>query len=332
MNRPVVLVTHRVFPETLDLLNARFQVIANRDEEPLPRAELLRLASGADAMLAFMTDRVDAGFLDGCPRLRVVACALAGYDNFDVEACTRRGVWLTVVPDLLSDPTAELALGLAIGLARHIATADRIVRAGRFSGWRPRLYGTSLDASTVAIVGGGRLGRAIARKLRGFDCTVLVCDPRPSEGMPENARYAPAEEALVGADFVFLAVPLEAATAKMVNASWLERLKPGALLVNCARGSVVDEAAVARALEAGRLGGYAADVFAFEDWARPDRPAYVHPTLLELSDRTLFTAHLGSAVARARREIERYAALAIVEALDGARPRGAVNVPAPAGA
>lgn len=332
MTRPVVLVTQRVFPETLELLNARFQVIANRDEEPLPQEELLRLASGADAMLAFMTDRVDAGFLDACPRLRVVACALAGYDNFDVQACTRRGVWLTVVPDLLSDPTAELALGLAIGLARHIATADRIVRAGRFAGWRPRLYGTSLDGSSVAIVGGGRLGRAIARKLRGFDCAVLVCDPRPSEGLPENARYATPEEALVGADFVFLAVPLEATTAKMVNAAWLERLKPGALLVNCARGSVVDEAAVARALEAGRLGGYAADVFAFEDWARPDRPAYVHPTLLALPERTLFTAHLGSAVARARREIERYAALAIVEALDGARPRGAVNVPAPAGA
>ncbi|MDW8469517.1 MAG: NAD(P)-dependent oxidoreductase [Burkholderiales bacterium] len=250
-----------------------------------------------------------------------------------MQACTRRGVWLTVVPDLLSDPTAELALGLAIGLARHIATADRIVRA--LAGSRDGARGCTAPRSTEAASRSSGAGVSAApsrASWRGFDCAVLVCDPRPSEGLPENARYATPEEALVGADFVFLAVPLEATTAKMVNAAWLERLKPGALLVNCARGSVVDEAAVARALEAGRLGGYAADVFAFEDWARPDRPAYVHPTLLALPERTLFTAHLGSAVARARREIERYAALAIVEALDGARPRGAVNVPAPAGA
>ena len=324
MSRPRVVISSKVFAETREFLAADFEIDANDAEEPLGRDELRRRARVAHGLLAFMTDSVDDAFLAACPELRVVACALKGADNFDAEACARRGVWLSIVPDLLTEPTAELALGLAIGLGRHIPAADQAVRAGGFRGWRPRFYGTSLDGSTVAILGAGRVGRAIARKLSGFSCSVLMVDMRDA-APPPNARRAALDEALAQADFIILALPLDGSTLHLLGREALARFKPGALLVNPARGSVVDEAAVADALESGRLGGYAADVFEFEDWRRPDRPLAIEPRLLRARERTLFTTHIGSAVVRVRREIELDAALNIREALRGERPHGAVN-------
>jgi phosphonate dehydrogenase len=324
MSRASVVITNKVFAETRDYLAADFAVDANDGDEPLGRAELLRRARAAQGLLAFMTDSVDDAFLAACPSLRVVACALKGADNFDADACTRRGVWLTIVPDLLTEPTAELALGLAIGLGRHVLASDRSVRTGGFPGWRPRFYGTSLDGSTVAILGAGRVGRAIAHKLSGFSCRVLMVDPRNAVP-PPNARLAALDDALARADFVILALPLDDSTLHLVGRETLGRCKPGALLINPARGSVVDESAVADALASGRLGGYAADVFEFEDWSRPERPSAIEPRLLRDAERTLFTTHIGSAVTRVRREIELDAALNIREALRGERPHGAVN-------
>jgi phosphonate dehydrogenase len=327
MSRFRIVVTSRVFRETFDYLSVAGEVVAAETDEPLGGDELMRWARDAHALLAFMTDAVDEAFLAQCPALRVVACALKGADNFDVAACTRRGVWLTIVPDLLTGPTAELAVGLAIALARNVLAADRTVRAGAFRGWRPRLYGASLDGSTVAILGAGRVGRAIAGKLAGFGCTILMVDVRADAELPQSARRVPLAEAVAVADFVFLAMPLDPSTTHLVDGTLLERFKPGALLINPARGSLVDEAAVADALAAGRLGGYAADVFEFEDWRRPDRPAAIEPRLLGAADRTLFTTHLGSAVERVRRAIELDAAANIREALRGERPHGAVNDP-----
>lgn len=327
MSRPVAVVTNRAFPETLALLRGRCEVRSNDGDEPLAREALLEMASEADGIVAFMPDCIDEAFLERCPRLRVVACALKGYDNFDIEACTRRGVWVSIVPDLLTEPTAELAIGLAIGLGRHVGSSDRFVRTGRFAGWRPTFYGRSLDGSTVAIIGAGRVGRAIARKLSGFSCTVLLVDERPAEPAPGHARFASMEEALEVADYVILALPLDAGTLHLVDDAWLSRLRPGALLVNPARGSVVSEAAVARALGDGRLAGYAADVFECEDWARPDRPAGVESRLLAMPERTLFTTHIGSAVREVRLAIERDAAENLLEAVAGLRPHGAINEP-----
>jgi phosphonate dehydrogenase len=323
-SRPRIVITNRVFPETIEFLSTDGEVVANQGDEPLEREELLRRARDARALMAFMPDAVDAAFLDRCPALRVIACALKGADNFDLAACRRRGIWLTVVPDLLTEPTAELAVGLAIALGRHVLTADRAVRAGAFRGWRPRLYGTSLDGSTVAILGAGKVGRAIARKLSGFDCSILMVDVRPGADLPRHARLATLDEAVAAGDFVILAMPLDARTLHLVNRALLERFKEGALLINPARGSLVDEVAVADALAAGRLGGYAADVFEFEDWSRADRPPAIEPRL-RAADRTVFTTHLGSAVARVRRAIELDAAAGIREALRGERPHGALE-------
>ncbi len=279
-------------------------------------------AAAADAMMAFMPDRVDQAFLAAAPRLKVIACALKGFDNFDVAACTRAGVWVSIVPDLLTAPTAELAIGLALGLGRHLREGDGFVRSGAFQGWRPVLYGTGLAGSTVAILGLGRLGSAIAARLAGFGCRLIGHD----EAAAGPATVAPVglAEALSEADLVIVALPLTDGTRHMIDARALARMKPGALLVNVGRGSTVDEAAVADALCAGRLGGYAADVFALEDWALDDRPRAIDPRLLA-HPRTLFTPHLGSAVTQVRAEIAMAAALNIADALAGRHPRDAVN-------
>ena len=320
--RPQILVTNCAYSETLDRLSAIGNVDANPDRTVWPHDEMIRRAAGVDAILAFMPDRVDAPFLRRCRKLRVVACALKGFDNFDIDACTASGVWLAIVPDLLTEPSAELAVGLAIGLGRMIRDGDDIVRSGAFEGWRPILYGIGLDGSTVSIVGMGHVGRAIARRLSGFGCRLLGVDPM--EDMPPGVTRRDLIGALADSDYVILAAPLTSTTHHLIGRGAIAEIKRGALMINVGRGSVVDETAVANALESGVLGGYAADVFEMEDWRLPKRPKSIDPRLRS-HPRTLFTPHLGSAVERVRRAIELRAADNIADVLTGKPPRDAVN-------
>jgi phosphonate dehydrogenase len=322
-----VVVTNWVHSEVLDLLSSQFNVDANRAREPWTRDGLIGRASDADALLTFMTDSVDEAFLDRCPRLRIIACALKGADNFDVEACTRRRIAVTIVPDLLTAPTAELAIGLMIGLARNIVQGDRLVRSGEFTGWRPALYGRGLDGSTVGILGMGAVGRAIAHRLRAFRCSLMYSDDRPLEPSEEDGLgliRADFDALLRRSDYLVLALPLTPGTLHLIGREALARMKPGALLVNPARGSIVDEDAVADALQDGHLGGYAADVFEMEDWARTDRPRSITRRLLA-HPATVLTPHIGSAVDAVRRDIAMSAARDIVDYLSGRKPAGLIN-------
>jgi len=329
--RPKIVVTNPVFDETRDRLAALGEVVCNTDIQPWSREELLHHAQGADALMAFMTDCVNGAFLAQCPSLKIVAGALKGYDNLDVAACAARGVWLTIVPDLLTAPTAELAVALTLGLNRHLMAGDARVRSGGFAGWRAELYGMGLDGACVGIAGLGRVGIETARRLQGFGCRLCGFDSRdPGEEQLTALKIALVgrEDLLARSDVLILALPLNAKTLHWIDHDALQRMKPGARLVNIGRGSVVDEQSIAVSLKAGWLGGYAADVFEFEDWARADRPRQVAQALLEMPDRTLFTPHLGSAVTAVRRAIEMAAVDNIAAALAGRRPPDAVNEPA----
>lgn len=328
VDEAVAVVTNRIDPSALQLLGSVCRVVTNDSGQPWTKGELIARTSSATALLAFMTDSVDDEVLANCPHLKIVSCALKGYDNFDVEAFSRRGVWLTVVPDLLSAPTAELTLGLMIAAARKITEGDSFVRSGGFHGWRAGRAGTVIAGSTVGIIGMGSLGRAIARCLSGFGARLIYCDPRPAPTATERelgiARVDLAE-LLPISEFVLLAAPLSPRTTHLMDRQALGRMKQGAILINTARGSLVDESAVAAALEEGRLGAYAADVFELEDQMRPDRPKAI-PSGLITSRSTVFTPHVGSAVPSIRREIERYAANSIVQFFQGMRPPpGAIN-------
>lgn len=325
MTRPRIVVTNPVHPPVLELLRQEGEVVANPSPVPWTPAELAARSADASALMAFMPDRVDGEFLAGAPRLQIVACALRGHDNFDVDACTRSGVWVSTVPELLIAPTAELAIGLAIGLARNVRLADPVVRSGSHHGWRAAFYGSGLAGAVVGIVGMGKLGQAIAKRLGAFDCArVLGVDPRPFA--PEGAAPVSLKQALADADYLFLAAPLTQHTLALVDAKALAHARAGQLIINVGRGSVVDEGAVADALFEGRLAGYASDVFAFEDWAVPGRPAGIDERLLSLPN-TLFTPHLGSAVRDVRLQIELCAAGNIVAALQGREPPDAINQP-----
>jgi phosphonate dehydrogenase len=319
---PRVVVTQPLHTAVLQRLQEVAEVEMNRGPEPWPAPELRRRAAAAEALLAFMTDHVDDAFLAACPRLRLIACALKGADNFDLAACHRRGVAVSVVPDLLTAPTAELAVGLLIALGRHVRHGDELVRAGSFAGWRPILYGAGLDGATVGVLGFGRVGQAIAARLRAFGCRIVGHDP--AAPAPPGVEPMPLDAVLPAADALLLALPLSPATRRILDARRIAMLPPHALVVNVARGSLVDEEAVGAALQAGRLGGYAADVFAMEDWALPDRPRAIPPALLD-HPRTLFTPHLGSAVAKVREAIERAAVEAIAAFFAGAPVPGLVG-------
>jgi len=240
-------------------------------------------------------------------------------------------VWLTVVPDLLTEPTAELAVGLTIALARNLLAGDRYIRDGEFEGWRPLFYGTGLSGATVGIVGMGAVGRAIAERLQGFRVNVIYNDARRLPAAAETklgAAFASFDDLLATSNFIILALPLTPETTHIIGREALKKVRPGTYLINPARGSLVREEAVADAVECGRLAGYAADVFEMEDWARTGRPPSVSFRLRQYQDRTVFTPHLGSAVDGVRLDIAMAAAESIVDCFEGRAPRGAVNTPA----
>ena len=326
--KPKVVITNWVHPEVIELLEPNCEVIANPNQESLSREEILQRAKNADALMVFMPDTIDEAFLRECPQLKVIGAALKGYDNFDIDACTRCGVWFTIVPSLLSAPTAEITIGLLIGLSRQKLTGDRLIRTGKFAGWRPQLYSLGLANRTLGIVGMGALGKAIAQRLAGFEMRLLYSDPvalTPEQEAIGNLSRVPFDTLIELSDFVVLVVPLQPATFHLINVNTLAKMKPGSFLINPGRGSVVDEQAVCQALESGHLAGYAADVFEMEDWYRSDRPHTIPQSLLENTNQTFLTPHIGSAVDDLRRNIALESAQNILQALQGQKPQGAVN-------
>lgn len=328
--RPKALLTHRVHASVIERLRAACDVDMNDTGRILSRDEVRQRAADATAIMVFMTDAIDREFLIACPRLRIVAGALKGFDNIDVAACTERGVWVTRVGDLLTVPTAELAIGLLLGLARNIVSGDRLMRNEPFAGWRPILYGSGLADRCLGIYGMGAVGQAIAERMRSFGMQILYYDPQPLSADREAAlavRRVAFDELLAESDDLIIAAPLTADNLHAFDAAALASMKRGSYLVNVGRGSVVDERAVAGALEAGHLAGYAADVYEMEDQSRAARPFQIEPALLASAERTVLTPHLGSAITWVREQIELEAAENILAVLRGQSPPGAVNAP-----
>jgi len=322
-----ILVTQPVHAPVQQALQSHGKVWINPGPEPLSQTELIDRCQNANAVMAFMTERIDKELLETSPKLQIVAGALKGYNNMDVDACTRRGIFVTVVPDLLTEPTAELTVGLMIALARNMLPGDQYVRSGSFHGWRPRFYGGSLCGAKVAIIGAGAVGQAIIRMLTGFGCDLIYVD-RKSLAVEQERQYAcrqsPLDDALAEADFVVLAIHLMPETHHLVNETFLFSMKVGSYLINPARGSIVDENAVVTALDSGHLAGYATDTFEMEDWAVSGRPKAIVEGLRN-RENSVLTPHIGSAVRSVRQQIEMAAVQSIIDVAEGRLPSGLVN-------
>jgi glyoxylate reductase len=305
----VAVTSSELSQEALELLSSRADVMVASGSPPVPRDELLALVAEADAVVSMLFDQIDAAVLDRAPRLRVVANVAVGYDNIDVAAASRRGVWVTNTPDVVTAATAELTWALILAVARRIHEAEALLRGGAFRGWGfGLLLGRELRGRTLLVIGKGRIGSAVAEVGRAFGMVVECADSKSTdEALDAALRHA---------DVVTLHVPLGDRTRHLLDARRLALLKPEAIVINTSRGPVVDEAALATALVTGRLGGAGLDVF--------EREPEVHPRLLEAPN-TVLVPHIGSATRETRTAMAVTAARNVVAVLDGGRPPNAVN-------
>jgi lactate dehydrogenase-like 2-hydroxyacid dehydrogenase len=311
-----VYVTRLLTDDAMAALAALDVRLVVGEERPPSREELLRGAADAAAVVCTLTDRVDGAVLDAAgPQLRVVANVAVGFDNIDVAAARERGVVVTNTPGVLDDATADLTLGLILAVARRIAEGDRLLRRAEPWVWGPRMMvGLDLSAgATLGIVGYGRIGRAVARRARGFGLRLLVTPTRSRlwDANADGVTFAELDDLLAGSDVVTLHCPLTAETRHLIDDAALARMKPGALLVNTARGPIVDTDALIRALQEGRIGGAALDVF-------EDEPT-VDPRLLDLPQ-VVLTPHLGSAGGATRSAMCGLAVRNVAEVLAGRPP------------
>jgi glyoxylate reductase len=316
--RPRVLVTWRLPSAVLAPLHERCDVDLHTGAEPLAPEALRARLRDKDAVVAVLTNRYDRETFAAAPRLRIVANVAVGFDNIDVAAAAARGIAVTNTPDVLTDATADLAMGLVLDITRRISEGDRLVRRGGWTGWSLDFHlGTDVRGKQLGIVGAGRIGRAVARRAAAFGMRIVFADRDPRGG--GEATFAPgaaapvvALEALLNlSDLVSLHVPLTPETRHLIDQRALARMKRSAFLVNTARGAVVDEEALAWALREHVIAGAALDVF--EDEPR------VHPGLLEMEN-VVLAPHLGSATRETRTAMADLAVRNVLEVLEGRPP------------
>lgn len=291
MSKPKVLVTRRIPQAAFERVQAACEVRHWDSDEAIPRATLLEWIQGMDGLYCLITERIDAEVLDAAgDTLRVVSTMSVGYDHIDIAACKARGIAIGNTPGVLTETTAELALALLLATARRLPEAIDAVKQGEWSAWKPEwMVGRDVFGSTVGVVGLGRIGAAFARRLTGFNCRILytASQPKPEIGAPLKAEFTDLDTLLAESDFVSLHCPLNEATRHLVNADFLRKMKPTAMLINTTRGPVVDQAALYQALSTGVIAAAGLDVTTPEPLP-PDHPLLTLPNCVVLP-------HIGSA-------------------------------------
>jgi gluconate 2-dehydrogenase len=311
MNR--IVVSRRVYPELIEALRGEFDLVANQDDRTWSPVELAKAMADADGALLTAGERVDDALLRQCPKLKVVSNIAVGFNNIDLAACTAHGVLATNTPDVLNEATADHAWALLLAAARRVGESERWLRSGHWKRWTFEMFnGAEISGTTLGVLGMGRIGRAIARRASGFSMRVIYHNrqrlPAAQEG---GAQYVTLDELLAQADHLVLVVPYSQAVHHIIGADQLARMKRSAVLVNIARGGVVDDAALGTALREGRLAAAGLDVYENE-------PA-LHPGFLELEN-VVLTPHIASSTRATR------TAMAML-AVDNARAALAGQVP-----
>ena len=316
MGRPFVFVTRPVFDEALDLIRAAADVEVWPQPEPPPYEALRERAARCDGLFSLLTDRIDAPLLGASPNLRVVSNMAVGYNNIDIPAATRRGIYVGNTPGVLTETTADLAFALLLALARRVSESERFVHRGEWKTWGPMDFlGADVHGAALGIVGMGRIGAAVARRAAGFGMRVRYTSRTPKPDAP--GEPADLDTLLRESDFVSLHVPLSEETRHMIGGRELGLMKPTAYLINTSRGEVVDPKALYEAAKSGSIAGAALDV------TEPE-PIPAGDPLLRL-DNVLITPHVGSASRATRLKMAEMAARNIIAVLEGGTPPHCVN-------
>lgn len=315
--KPTVAVTHIFPPVALEKLKRRAEVLYNDSENSLTAAQLGDWAAQSAALISYLTDKIDAAVLDaGGDPLKIVANYGAGYNNIDVAHAQQKNIWVSNTPGVLHETTADLTWAMLLGIARRIVESDRFTREGRFHGWQADLFrGGDVHGQTLGVIGCGEIGAGVARRALGFDMRVLY---HQHHRLPEaeektlKARFVSLDELLRESDFVTLHVPLTDETKYLIGAEQLAMMKPTAYLIHAARGKVVDDKALVKALKNNTIAGAALDVFENE-------PALTEG-MTEL-DNLILLPHIGSASVATRDTMALLVVDNVFDALDGKIPR-----------
>lgn len=318
--KPRIYVT-RILPQAgLDLLAEEYDVEVNPHDRVATREELLAGINGKDALLCLLTETIDAELMDAEPRLRVIANYAVGFNNIDVAAATKRGIPVTNTPGVLTQTTADLAFALLMACARRVVEADEFVRAGKYEGWGPMLFlGRDIHGKTLGLVGFGRIGQAMAQRGLGFNMKILYNDAKRAPEELEkayNAEYRELPDLLQESDFVSLHVPLAESTRHLISDAQFALMKNTAILINTARGPVVDEKALVKALKEGIISGAGLDVF--------EREPQFEPGLEKLAN-VVMVPHIASASVDTRTKMATMAAENACAVIRGEMPPNIVN-------
>ena len=319
MAKPKVYSTHQLFEEARKILDSNCDMQYWTDSERPPRDEVLRRVTDKEGLICLLTEKINDEFLRSAPKLRIASNVAVGYDNIDVDACTKRGVVVTNTPGVLDETTADFAWTLLMAVARRVAEGEALARSGNWKGWNlDQLCGADVWGKTLGIVGFGRIGRSVARRASGFQMRVIYTDAvRVSEEVEKslNAEFRDMNALLTEADFVSLHVPLLPETRGLFDAPKFFRMKPTAFLINTSRGPVIEEAALVSALENNKIAGAALDVF--------ENEPFLHPGLKRPN--VVLTPHIASASIETRTKMAVMAANNIVALFKGQRPPNILN-------
>ncbi len=318
--KPKILVTREVFDETVDFLKSRFEVESNQADRLYARDELIARLQGKDAVQTSSSDRIDAELLDKCPGIKAVCNTAVGYNNIDVDACTRHGVMVTNTPGVLTDSVADYSMGLIIATCRRMTEGEAYLRKGDWKGtFLKQMLGQDVHGATLGIFGFGRIGQAIARRARGFDMKILYHSRNRAAADAEResgAVYTGKEALLRTADVVLLILPFTPETQHFIGANELALMKPSAVLVNMARGGIVDDAALIDALKKKSIWAAGLDVF--------ENEPKLNPGFLELRN-VVLSPHIASASEPTRKAMAMTAAKNLAAALSGQTPPNLLN-------
>jgi len=318
--KPKVFVTRKIPREGIDILEKTCEVKVNPYDRVLTKDELMKEIKKIDGLLCLLTDTIDKEVLDEASDLKIISNYAVGYNNIDVEEATKRKIMVTNTPGVLTDTTADLTWALLMGIARRIVEADKFTREGKFKGWDPMLFlGSDVHHATLGIIGFGRIGKTVAKRAKGFEMKILYNDVQkaPKEVEKElGAEFVSLEKLLSTSDFVSIHTPLSPETHHLIGEKELRMMKKTSFLINVARGPIVDEKALVRALKENWIAGAALDVY--------ENEPYLTPGLSELPN-VIVVPHIGSASIATRTKMATMAATNLVAGLNGKVPPNLVN-------